>query len=638
MCLHSSIDPLDLGFNETVTDNCDYLDYSEIQTDKRLDKNEFTVMQLNIRGVLNEKGALKRLMTDINTTHQLDLILLAETWLKKTTEHLVKIPGYSLVCSQRKCKRGGGVGILVTTKLQHRERLDLAPNIPDFESVTIEIKTHNDSIFVCALYRPPNTSEKDFIKNYKRLLKKFNRNQLDQLIIGPDHKMDFLKHEKHIHTRDFIETNLDHHLLPTVTKPIRITRTTSTLIDNIFIGKKYQGEYTSNIGISDISDRLSLILTIKNLNPYKKTAKHITTRKLDTERMNQINDRMKVENWEELLHNKDTNESFTIFHNTLQRHINNIAPIKTIKIPPKRILRDEWMTPGLLKCTQKQKNLYKIVLVKQNNETAQTTYRTYRNNLTKILRKAKEIYYQTKCTEFKKNTKKLWQMINRISNKSSNKAALIEYLKVDQIEMHNAKEISNEFAKYFSTVGKAYANKIEESATSIHTYISNMPCNPATIYLNPTNNSEITTLIHSLPNKKSKGHDDISNVMLKSLHLSLVSPLTIIFNKSINEGCFPDLMKFADVVPLYKSKEHYLTSNYRPISLLIIVSKLLEKTMYKRIYSFLTTTHQLYAGQYGFRQQHSCENAICELVSAIVKNQEQKKTNIRNILGFIQGF
>ena len=87
MCLHSSIDPLDLGFNETVTDNCDYLDYSEIKTDKRLDKNEFTVMQLNIRGVLNKQSALKRLMTDINTTHQLDLILLAETWLKKTTEH-----------------------------------------------------------------------------------------------------------------------------------------------------------------------------------------------------------------------------------------------------------------------------------------------------------------------------------------------------------------------------------------------------------------------------------------------------------------------------------------------------------------------------------------------------------------------
>ena len=64
---------------------------------------------------------------------------------------------------------------------------------------------------------------------------------------------------------------------------------------------------------------------------------------------------MKAENWGELLHHKDTNESFTTFHNTLQKHINDIAPIKTFKIPPNRILKDEWMTPGLLKCIQKQK-------------------------------------------------------------------------------------------------------------------------------------------------------------------------------------------------------------------------------------------------------------------------------------------
>ena len=175
------------------------------------------------------------------------MILLAETWLKPSTEHRVKIPGYNLVCSHRKCKRGGGVTILIAKKLQYKERPDLTLNIPDFESITVEIKAHNDSILVCALYIPRNTKEKAFNKKYNRLLKKFSSNQLDRLIIGSDHNMDFLKHEKHIHTRDFIETNLDHQLLPTVTKPTRITMTSSTLIDNIFIGKKYQGGFSSNI-------------------------------------------------------------------------------------------------------------------------------------------------------------------------------------------------------------------------------------------------------------------------------------------------------------------------------------------------------------------------------------------------------
>ena len=182
--------------------------------------------------------------------------------------------------------------------------------------------------------------------------------------------MDFLKHEKHIHTRDFIETNLDYQLLPTVTKPIRITRTTSTLIDNIFIGKKYQGGYRSNIGISDISDHLPLLINIDQLNPYKKITKNITTRKLDTDIMYLLNERIKAENWEEMLLNKNTNESFTIFHTTIQKHLNDIAPIKTIKIHPKRIIKDEWMTPGLLKCTQKTKKIIQDYNSKQGSQEA----------------------------------------------------------------------------------------------------------------------------------------------------------------------------------------------------------------------------------------------------------------------------
>ena len=237
------------------------------------------------------------------------------------------------------------MGILLATKLQYRERPDLTLNIPDFESIKVEIMTHNDSIFVCALYRPPNTNGKEFNKNYKRQLKKFNNNQYDRLIIGSDHNMDFLKHEKHIHTRDFIDTNVDYHLLPTVTKPTRITMTTSTLINNIFIGKKYQGKYNINIGISDISDNLSLILRIDNLNPYKKRAMKMTTRKLDAKKMELLNERIMTENWEEMLNNKNTNESFNIFHQTIQTHLNDVAPLKTVKIPPNRKIKDDWMTP-----------------------------------------------------------------------------------------------------------------------------------------------------------------------------------------------------------------------------------------------------------------------------------------------------
>ena len=94
------------------------------------------------------------------------------------------------------------------------------------------------------------------------------------------------------------------------------------------------------------------------------------------------------------------------------------------------------------------------------------------------------------------------------------------------------------------------------------------------------------------------------------------------FNQSLQIGTFPCLMKNAEVIPLYTNKEKDLCVNYRPISLLITMSKILEKIVYKRMYNFLDTNGQLFSSQYGFRSKHSCQNAISELVGQIIKGQE----------------
>ena len=91
--------------------------------------------------------------------------------------------------------------------------------------------------------------------------------------------------------------------------------------------------------------------------------------------------------------------------------------------------------------------------------------------------------------------------------------------------------------------------------------------------------------------------------MLKWLCPSIVSPLTIVFNKSLEEGVFPDQMKLSDVIPLYKNKERYLCNSYRPISLLLTISKILEKVLYKRVYNFLQETGQITNNQFGFQKQ-----------------------------------
>ena len=399
------------------------------------------------------------------------------------------------------------------------------------------------------MYRPPNTSEKEFIKNYKKFLSKFISIQLDNLIIGLDHTMDFLKSHIHTPTKDFIELNLEHSLLPAITKPTRITRSTATLIDNIILGRTYQNFKCSKICIEDISDHLPTIVPLPDVRILNRPSKTITTRALDQAKINEIQRQLDSKNWTQLLSPHTVNESYTKFHEILQHTIESIAPVKTIKISGKRLLKSEWMTTGLNKCLTKQTRLYKQSIKNRKDESALTKYKTYRNMLKQILRRRKEDYYKTKCIEYRNNSAKLWKMINKLTNKERDKSNMIECLKINNIMEYNAKAIAQEFGKYFSRIGIEYANKVDKPIKNIGQYVSNIPQNPSSIYLVPCTKIELDNIINKLPNKNSAGFDNISNKLLKSLKDSLLEPLEIIFNKTLTNGTFPDLMKLGDVVP-----------------------------------------------------------------------------------------
>ena len=162
--------------------------------------------------------------------------------------------------------------------------------------------------------------------------------------------------------------------------------------------------------------------------------------------------------------------------------------------------------------------------------------------------------------------------------------------------------------------------------------------NTNSIFLKPTDENEIKRLITDLPNKTSCGHDEINNILLKQIKESIVVPLMLIFNESLNDGIFPEVMKLAEVIPLHKGKAKNDKTNYRPISLLLTISKILEKIVYARTYSFLIETNQLYQSQYGFRKRHSCEHAIGELVGEVVKNIENMKFTVAIYLDLSKAF
>ena len=114
-------------------------------------------------------------------------------------------------------------------------------------------------------------------------------------------------------------------------------------------------------------------------------------------------------------------------------------------------------------------------------------------------------------------------------------------------------------------------------------------------------------------------------MVLKYLCDAISYPLSIIFNQSFVSGVFPEKMKMAEIIPLFKGKEEDLVENYRPILLLMALSKVLEKLMYKQIFSFLMAKNTFFDSQYGFRSKRSCEHAILEMVGHLL--QAKKRTN-----------
>ena len=156
------------------------------------------------------------------------------------------------------------------------------------------------------------------------------------------------------------------------------------------------------------------------------------------------------------------------------------------------------------------------------------------------------------------------------------------------------------------------------------------------MFFNPTDANEIISLIKWMKPKKSSGPDNISPCLLKQLSRQISYPLTILINKSLAEGVFPQALKTAKVIPIYKSKEKNLLNNHRPISLLSTISKIYEKIVHKRLYSFFNP--MFYNRQFGFRNKHSTIQAIMEMNSDVLESLDNKQKTIATFLDLSKAF
>ena len=551
---------------------------------------------------------------------EVDIMILCETFLRDHAEHQVNISGYNLISNHQQHSNGSGTALLVHEGMIHKCRRDL--DIFDekiIESVFIEtISKSGKKIIIGSIYRPPNVNPNLFITTVMELTSKLKLEQKSDIILGMDHNLDLLKLNTHRHTQHFYKIMLENNLLPTITQPTQITQSSANLIDNIFVSENLHRFSKSAILLEDISGHLPTIALLKQTRMTIKAPLTFESRNLSQSKLRQINHDLHQKDWISKLDSSDANDNFDTLMLNIHSVMDKYSPVKCIRISAKRQHVEPWMTKGLKTSFKKKKLLYRESLKVNATEQERLKYTQYRNRLNILKRIIKQNYYKTRATDFAKDSKKLWALINKVVGKRKSSGSIIPYITIIGIRTYTPRKIANEFAQFYSSLGQTLANKIKPSQESIQNYLSKIPMNTKSLVLNETNMKEIESLIKKLPNKTSSGHDSISNVMLKQLSNSISFPLMIIFNQSIAQGRFPDSMKKAEIIPLFKGKESDQVINYRPISLLITILKVLEKIMYKKLYKFINKHDILYQSQYGFRNKYSCEQAILELTGQIL--------------------
>ena len=168
------------------------------------------------------------------------------------------------------------------------------------------------------------------------MTKHLNKEKNHEIVIGMDHNMDLLKTHLHPQTNEFLEINLKRNLLPTISKPTRITTKSATLIDNIFFSTRLQNNTEPNIIMNDMSDHLPCLVVIKNQRKHMKEGKIITTRPLTDTNLDKISEELASINWDKELVSDTVEEDFNKFHNKLCAIIDTYAPEKKRKISAKK--------------------------------------------------------------------------------------------------------------------------------------------------------------------------------------------------------------------------------------------------------------------------------------------------------------
>lgn len=494
--------------------------------------------------------------------------------------------------------------------------------------IALDFKIESLLIRLFAVYRSPNDSNVNKFLEYLDNLLYQQVNNCDYYMLVGDVNIDIISCSS-LYSQTYVNIMNKHGFKSYINIVTRQAGNTKSCIDHIFLKKScnYFNPVVGNVFTTSISDHFSTTLHIafeRQINKCKNS--NHTYKKID---FAFLKDLLKSESWDTVYGYKgdDLNILTELFVNKIKSCIDRSS--STISVSHKKRGLKPWMTNDLVTQINLRDKMNMKLKKEPFNSVLKNEYKTFRNNLTKLIAQTKANYYRSILDECKSDISKKWRVIKElIDAKPPNND-----IKVGTVELNN----------YFCNVGRKCAeliNKSKRDSESEHNLPPKavLPINPHSLFLEPVIPSDIELIISHLNNTSSPGYDEISNKVLKHVSHSISNPFCFIINKCFKTGVFPKCFKIALIKPLFKSGDPTCPENYRPISLLSNLAKIMEKLIKSRLFDFVAKFGLLQSNQYGFQPNKSTEDALIEFTKTIINNMESNKKCLSIFLDLTKAF
>ena len=580
--------------------------------------SQLSILHTNIRSLSRHSDELVQLCIDAEKSF--DIIGVSEIWNSEQNEIRtnVDISGYKFYDTSS-TSQNGGVGLYVKTTLNSRTCDDLNFKCNGFETIWVEIDNkYSKNFLFCCTYRHPGADIENFVSHFRLILPKLLNKQV--FIMG-DFNINLVKYDSHTPTTDFVNTFFSNNFLPCITHPTRVSKVSSTVIDNIFtnvIGTKIT---CGNI-LTHISDHFPQFAIVENANISYKELEILKSDYSSFNEKNFLSDFSAMD--------------FNYVYNSIDvdcvynKFLDDITSLVEKHVPTKRCTKKELKLkakPWINKRIQKMMRIRNQLLRKMKKSKCEDTiklYKSFRNRVANEIKDSKLDYYQNFFKANGKNMKKVWTGIKSILSQNDRKHTNISQIKdISGNLISEDIQMSNTFNEYFVNVADKITKTIPRTPNSPLKYLGSNSEN--SLYLSPVTHFEVEDIISNLDSAKSIGPYSIPVNLLKILKRHISHPLAELVNQSFLKGIFPHKLKVAKVVSIYKKGDPEDVSNYRPISLLPIFSKIYERLMYKRLYSFVICKKIIYPLQFGFQQHNSVDHALISMTEAIKNTLDNKR-------------